>query len=629
MPTRDTGTRARHPGPPALRATLQAGVLLAGLLVFAQDAAAEPGPARPNVLLILADDLGFDDLGIHGNPIVQTPRIDALAREAVQFSDFYVAPMGAPTRAALLTGRDPLRTGVTDAGGGLGFLSLQERTLAEAFRAAGYETGMWGKWDLGGTDGYHPWQRGFDEAFSAEPDQHRNGGGRLNGEVRQHEGFTAEVLTDYALDFMQRHRGEPFFAYLPYLLCHAPLDAPERYMARYRAQHIHEPLATLYGMVEELDAQVGQLLDGLDRLGLAERTVVVFLSDNGPWKGDGTLTADDRKQRNVSGMRGHKGDLWENGIRSPLFVRFKGHFPPARVERLVDVTDLFPTLLELAGGEASGPRPLDGRSIVPYLRGDTSSLGERELFRFARPGWLTSEPPVAAKGIPGPYAPVDRRALRFAAQTLAVRTERLKLLLNPLTADHEAAEPAEHLLLFEPRADRKEQHDLAGSEPALVKGLRDRLVFWFDGVVADPEAFLPPTYLVGLGGAATCDLPANGPSRLRGHLVDTRLYLTGWREPGDAAGYRLRVLTPGRYRVRVEHDWQERSYNVLLRLAAGPFPGSSPSPLRLLVGGGQVPAELELPAGEVELWLSLYRGAADGRDLGLRLSRILFERQDP
>ncbi len=626
MPTRDTGTRpARRPGAPALKAALLIGVLAPGLLVSPHDATAEPGPDRPNVILILADDLGFDDLGIHGNPIVQTPRIDALAREAVQFSSFYVTPMGAPTRAALLTGRNHLRTGVVDAGDGKGFLSLNERTLAEAFRAASYATGMWGKWDLGGTDGYHPWQRGFDEAFSAEPDQHRNGRGRYNGEPREHEGFSADVLTDYALDFMRRHHDQAFFAYLPYLLCHAPLDAPERYVARYRGQRLHEPLATLYGMVEHLNAQVGRLLDGLDRLGLAERTVVVFLSDNGPWKGDGTFTEDDRKMRNVSGMRGYKGDLWENGIRSPLLVRWKGRFSPAVVDRLVDVTDLFPTLLELAGGDTSDPLPLDGRSIVPYLRGDTRSLGERVLFRYARPGWLTSERPVAAGGIPNRYAPVDHHALRFAEQTLAVRTERHKLLQNPLAADHQAPEPVEHLALFEPGADRGEQHDLAGSEPALVKRLRDRLVTWFDGVVAEPEAFAPPTYLVGLQGAATCDLPANGPSRLQGHLVNTRLYLTGWREPGDAASYRLRVLTPGRYRVRVEHDWQERSYNVLLRLAAGSFP----SPLRLLVGGDQVPAELELPAGEVELWLSLYRGAADGRDLGLRLVRIFFEREEP
>jgi uncharacterized sulfatase len=619
----------RPPAAPALKAAALFGLLAWGLLPLHHDATAEPVPDRPNVLLILADDLGFDDLGIDGNPIVQTPRIDALAREAVRFSNFYVTPMGPPTRAELLTGRNHLRTGVVDSGGGQGFLSLKERTLAEAVRAASYATGMWGKWDLGGTDGYHPWQRGFDEAYSAEGDQHRAGRGRYNGEPRDHDGWTADVLTDSALDFIQRHRDRPFLVYLPYLLCHAPLDAPERYVARYRAQRLHEPLATLYGMVEHLDAQVGRLLDEVDRLGLAERTVVVFLSDNGPWAGTGTLNADDRKLRNVSGMRGYKGDLWENGIRSPLFVRWKGHFPPARVERLVDVTDLFPTLLELAGGETSGSLPLDGRSIVPCLRGDTSTLGERVLFRYAHPGWLTSDRPVTPEGIANRYAPVDRRALRFAEQTLAVRTERHKLLLNPRAADHETPEPAEHLALFGPGTDRKEQHDLAGSEPALVEGLRDRLVTWFDGVVADPEALLPPTYLVGLDGASTCVLPANGPSRLQGHLVNTRLFLTGWREPGDAAGYRLRVLTPGRYRVRVELEWQERSYNVLLRLSAGSFPGSSPSPLRLLVGGDQVPAELELAAGAAELWLSLYRGAADGRDLGLRLSRIVFERQDP
>jgi arylsulfatase A-like enzyme len=626
MPARSSGQRAaRVRRLSTLPRWLLAAAAVPSLLTSQLEAAGDPTDSRPNVVLILADDLGFDDLAIHGNPIVKTPRIDALAREAVRFSSFYVTPLGAPTRAALLTGRDHLRTGVAHVGGGKDFLSLQERTLAEAFRAAGYATGMWGTWHLGTTDGYHPWQRGFDEAYSAVPHRHQNGSGRLNGEPREHEGWTDAALTDYAIDFMRRHQERRFFAYLPYLACHAPLEAPEPSLARYRGQRLREPLATLYGMVEHLDTQVGRLLDEIDRLGLAKKTVIVFLSDNGPWVGTDTLTAEDHKTRYVNGLRGHRGDLWENGILSPLFVRCKSRFAPRVVERLVDVTDIFPTLLELAGGDASTSHPVDGRSIVPYLRGETEALDERVLFRYAHPGWLTSERPSTPEGVPNEYAPVDRQAVRFAEQTLAIRTERYKLLLNPRAADHEEAEPDEDLLLFDLRADRREQKDLSASQPALLATLRDRLASWFDGIVAEPQAFATPTYLVGLEGARSNDLPASGPSRLQGNLVNTLGYLTGWTAPGDVATYHLKVLTPGRYRVSLEHEWRERSYNVLFRLSAG----SAPSQLRLLVGREQIPALLELPAGEGPLTLSLYRGAPGGKELGLRLTRILLEREDP
>src|SRR6056297_1278911 len=174
---------------------------------------------KPNFVLVLTDDMGWSDLSLHGNRILETPHLDNLAKQSAQFAKFNVNPVCAPSRASLLTGRHFLRTGVSHVHGGKEYIALNEKLLPEILQEKGYATGLWGKWHSGQTDGYQPWQRGFDEAYKAKLYQHRNSEGLFNGKPVQHQKWGSEVIVDYALDFMKRNRNQPFFAYLPLMNC--------------------------------------------------------------------------------------------------------------------------------------------------------------------------------------------------------------------------------------------------------------------------------------------------------------------------------------------------------------------------------------------------------------------------
>jgi arylsulfatase A-like enzyme len=610
---------------------------MAGLAALALAACSGPQPAgtpperggasstlsgtRPNVLLILLDDLGYDDLGVHGNRIIETPHIDALARESVRFESFYVTPVCATTRAALLTGRHHLRTGVSHVHGGKDYVGLGETMLPELLREAGYATGMWGKWHSGTGDGYMPWQRGFDEAFAARLYEYSDNQGVTNGQPDPQTGWTPERLTDKAIDFMTRHRDEPFFAYLPYLTVHAPLEAPEELIEKYRAKGLDGSLAVLYAMVDGFDGQLRRLLDALDTLGIADETVVFFLSDNGPWVGTNTLTEEEHRLRYVSGMRGHKGDIWENGVRSPLFARWKDRLVPRVVTRTVDVTDLFPTILALAGMEEPSARPLDGRSIVPHLEGDGEALDPRRVYRFAHPGWISGERPWTPEGLPGEYAPVDKTALTFERQALALRDGRYRLLLNPLAIDHEGEPGEPHVFLVDLEEDPRERANLAEKEPERAAEMRAALRSWWDDILAEETSFQPAVFPVGFEGQATTRIKACAPRAVEGGLTNSFMYVTGWRV-GGRAGYRLDVHTAGEYEATAE------------------FVGKAPPPVGFTVGtpagrgrlridsdGGETPALLTLPTGPVELTVELEEAGDAAQTAQARMSAIVLRRR--
>jgi len=510
----------------------------------------------PNLILIQLDDLGWDDLGLHGNAILETPTLDRLGSQSIRFSNFYVNPVCAPSRAALLTGRHFLKTGVSHVHGGKDFLDLGETTIAEALKGGGYLTGMWGKWHSGHTDGYYPWQRGFDEAYMAQLYKHENSQGLLNGQPVQHQAWADQVITDYALKFIEKSKGEPFFAYLSYLTCHTPLRAPEDYIEKYQQKGLTRNLATLYGMVEHVDSHIDRLLKGIDDLRLSDKTVIVFLSDNGPAISNNLLTDEDRSIRYVSNLRGHKGNIWENGIRSPLFVRWKGRYSPVQTDELADITDLFPTLLHLASVELpAGNRPLDGRTLVPILAGQTSPANSKLSFNFANPGWPPTDAPWTPEGTRNEYQPIAPEAkpsLEVDAQIVSVRNQRYKLLLNP----GPVSDPVElqgGYALFDILEDPRELDNLITSEPGVASELKAQLHIWFSKVKEEPASFRAPTVLVGYEGSPNVTIPAKAPLRISEGLTNTAFDLRGWSEMGDFAEYELEVLTPGRYAVRLNY----------------------------------------------------------------------------
>ncbi|UII80374.1 sulfatase-like hydrolase/transferase [Flagellimonas sp. CMM7] len=308
--------------------------------------ASEEKSLQPNVLIIQVDDMGYDDLSLHGNPHLETPNLDMLGNESVQFEQFHLQNVCAPSRAALLTGRNYLRTGVTSVHAGRDFMNLDETTIAEIFQNNGYNTGMWGKWRSGKTDGYFPWDRGFDEAYYACLYNYWNNTGLLNGKHTRTEGFTTDALTDMAIDFVTRERNKPFFAYMSHLAPHNPWRAPESYIKKYEDKGLSKPMATLYGMIDNLDHNIGRLLNTLDKKGLTDNTIIVFMSDNGPWIRSYRfgLTDKEWQLRNPSGFRGNKGENWQNGIKSTLFIKWKNQLNPQKMNHLTKIEDILPSL---------------------------------------------------------------------------------------------------------------------------------------------------------------------------------------------------------------------------------------------------------------------------------------------
>ena len=359
-----------------------------------EDAARSSKP--PNIVVVLADDQGWGDLSLHGNTNLSTPNIDSLAHDGAQFKHFYVCSVCAPTRAEFLTGRYFARGGVRGVSTGQERLNIDEHTIAQTFQQAGYATGAFGKWHNGTQHPYHPNARGFDEFygfteghwghyFDYELDH--------NGELVTGEGFVIDDVTNRALDFMEQKRDQPFFAYLAYNTPHSPMQVPDEYWDRFESRELamrhRDPdiedvpkTRSALAMVENIDWNVGRVLQKLDDLDLGGDTIILYFTDNGPngWRWNG-------------GMKGRKGSVDEGGLRSPLLVRWTGTVPAGlAVEEIAGAIDLLPTLADLAGIEVGGEKPLDGRSLKPLLMDAETPWTERLLYslRTARGAILVS-----------------------------------------------------------------------------------------------------------------------------------------------------------------------------------------------------------------------------------------------
>ena len=331
--------------------------------------------ASPNVVVILTDDQGWGDLSLHGNTNLDTPNIDKLAADGAQFDRFFVCPVCSPTRAEFLTGRYHTRSGVYSTSAGGERLNLDETTIGDVFKKAGYATGAFGKWHNGMQYPYHPNGRGFDEYYGfasghwgdyfSPPLEH-------NGRIVQGEGFIIDDLTSKAIEFIEakKNADQPFFVYLPYNTPHSPMQVPDRFWDKYKdreiSMHNREPqkeddlhLRCALAMCENIDWNIGRIVEKLDQLDLTEDTIIAYFHDNGPngtrWNGD---------------MKGRKGSTDEGGVRSPLIIRWPAKIKPGTtIEPIAGAIDLLPTLADCAGIEIGGNKPLDGVSLAPLLTG--------------------------------------------------------------------------------------------------------------------------------------------------------------------------------------------------------------------------------------------------------------------
>ena len=340
---------------------------------------------RPNVILILADDLALGDLASRNGGVSRTPNLDRLAAGSVRFRQAYSAScVCAPARAAMLTGRYPHRTGVVTLNMNrypkLTRLRPDETTIADVLKANGYVTGLVGKWHCGHGEECHPLNRGFDEfeGFSGSQDlSYFRYSLDVNGKsIQVDDDYLTDDLSRRAIQFVRRHRDRPFFLHLAHYAPHRPLDAPAELVKFYRDKGLGESTATIYAMIEVMDRGIGELLGELDRLELASRTLVIFASDNGPDPVTGTRFNGD--------LRGTKYEIYEGGIRVPLFFRWAGRLKPGDRDQTVHFIDLFPTILDVCNAEYEPALPIDGISLRDILFGNSEQLSRPVYWQWNR-----------------------------------------------------------------------------------------------------------------------------------------------------------------------------------------------------------------------------------------------------
>lgn len=346
---------------------------------------------RPNIIFLFTDDQGYGDVSGNGNPVLKTPNLDRIRSEGVRFTDFHVSPTCSPSRSVLFTGRHEFKNGVTHTILERERLTLSATTLAQVLQSAGYRTGIFGKWHLGDEPEYQPNRRGFDEVYI-----HGGGGiGQIypgscgdapnnqyfdptilhNGVFEKTQGYCTDLFYAQAMKWIdgQRSKNQPFFAYVPTNTPHAPLNARPEDKAIYEGKGLAPNVESFFGMIHNIDQNVGRLLTQLDQWGIARNTLVVFMNDNGGTQGTGVYNA---------GMRGTKGTAWLGGTRASSFWRWPGTLQPNDCEALTAHLDFFPTIAEIAGAKLSDElkKQVDGRSLVPLLSNTKAEWPDRTLF---------------------------------------------------------------------------------------------------------------------------------------------------------------------------------------------------------------------------------------------------------
>jgi len=432
-----------------------AAVLTNGGCSMANSCGSSKGTDRPNIILIMADDLGYGDIGCYGSKIISTPNIDALAEGGMKFTDYHSnCPVCSPTRAALLTGRYQQRAGIEGVIYAKGptrqtGLTLEEITFAEVLKTRSYAMGIFGKWHLGYNVEFNPVRQGFDEfrgyvSGNVDYHSHIDGAGFddwwKNLEKVPEEGYCTDLITKHGIDFIERHKDEPFCLYLPHESVHSPYqgrnDPPERLPGGKKGKTAKgDEIARAYKeIVEVMDESVGRIVETVKRLGLERKTFIFFCSDNGATK-NGSNGA----------LAGYKGSLWEGGHRVPAVAYWPGRIKPGTVTSQTSLgMDMFPTMVSIAGAKMPAGLKLDGVDLLGMLT-ENSKLPERTLFWRYR----------------------KERAARKGSWKLLTQSDSVKL--------------------YNLDEDLGEKKNLAGTRPEMVKMLQNELTAWEQDVSAGVE----------------------------------------------------------------------------------------------------------------------------------------------
>lgn len=487
--------------------------------------------ARQNVVLILTDDQGYGDLGCHGNRVIRTPNLDRFHSESTRFTNFYSSPLCSPTRSSLMTGRYSYRTGVVDTWVGLAQMRPSELTMAEIFRSAGYRTGLFGKWHLGDNYPMRAMDQGFHESLTftdgaigalGDPvaNTYFDATYYRGDKPEKSRGYCTDVFFNETMRFLQAKDSRPAFVYLPTNVPHGPLQVADRYVEHYRKAGLDEPTAKVYGMVENLDENVGRLLEFLKTSSLDEKTILIFMSDNGGWGA-----------RYNTGLRDQKGSVYEGGIRVPFFVRAPGRIRAGvNVDRIAAHIDVLPTVLDLCSVPTRAT--FDGRSLAPLLKDPNTTWQPRNLF--------------FQQSRPDPQGIDEPRLFTHCA----ARSQQYKIVMSAKDPKqtYTRATPEGETELFDISVDPGEKDNIAAKHPEIVADLRRAYETWFRDVTAG----IQDPVRIHLGAKAANPVTLT-PQDLRG----PRAYLAPWnydrakaywKTEADGYGHwEVEIVRPGRY----------------------------------------------------------------------------------
>ncbi|ETN96885.1 arylsulfatase [Zhouia amylolytica] len=460
-------------------------LLLFSVMGFAQE------KSHPNIIIIITDDQGYGDLGITGNPHVQTPVIDKLATESISFNNFYVSPVCAPTRSSLMTGRYSLRTGVRDTYNGGAIMASNEVTIAEILKQADYKTGVFGKWHLGDNYPSRPSDQGFDESLI-----HLSGGmGQVgdittyfkgdksyfdpvlwhNNKKEAYRGYCSDIFTEEAIKFIERNKEAPFFCYLAFNAPHTPLQVPDKYYQQYRGidpasgfENDNRPFSEMtekdkedarkvYAMVTNIDDNIGKLLQKLDDLNIADDTLIIFMTDNGP-----------QQTRYVGGMRGRKGDVYQGGVRVPFYIKYSSFEKHKDIETMAAHIDILPTIAQICNVPLPTERIIDGKSLLPLMKGKGGDWDSRSLFFY----WTRRYPELNYN-----------MALRKGSYKLVGKT------------DYDA--PIKDFELFDLDKDPYEQNNIVLENQTIANNLKEELHETYNELIASENLIHQPRIIIG------------------------------------------------------------------------------------------------------------------------------------
>lgn len=557
-------------------------------LVFAICLCLTAGPLTaqnrpPNVILIITDDQGFGEIAAHGNPIIKTPHLDKLHAESVRLQDFHVDPTCSPTRSALMTGRYSTRTGVWHTINGRSMMRPEEMTMAEVFRANGYDTAMIGKWHLGDSYPCRPQDQGFDHTI-----RHLGGGigngadywendyfddtFEVDGVWKKFNGYCTDVWFREASRYVEEKRDKPFFLYLATNAPHGPYLVPDQYAELYKDSGMPETMAKFYGMITNFDENLGRFREHLAKLGLAENTLLIFMTDNGTTAG--WIDQQTKFDYFNAGMRGWKSSAWDGGHRVPCFW----HWPARGMNRGRDIPaltahlDLLPTLVDLLGLKKPEGPAIDGISLKAALLGDDKALPERTLFAHVQRAYLPPKWQDSA-AMTGPWRLIDGKEL------------------------------------YDIKADPGQRTDLAAKHPEVVQKLRDDYENWWKSL----EPAMAQTVRSVIGGAAN-------PTTLTSHdWLMPGVAPAAWNQNQIKVGalingpWAVDVKQAGTYQISL-HRWAPYLNKAMEATAARITIGDVDERVDLKKDATGATFRVKLKAGPTQLQTWLTRG--DGKEHG-------------